>query len=124
LVFELFLKGKLVDSVHEPRTMTGTRSTVDHSAAWTRDHRGAVARTPELGLWPLPGSKAHWRGSGAEGGEVGRRSPGLKRWRGSRAMMTKRRQWKILVEATLELGEERRRVEKGAAKIGRGIALL
>jgi hypothetical protein len=39
-------------------------------------------------------------------------------------MMTKRRQRKILVEATLELGEERRRVEKGAAKIGRGIALL
>jgi hypothetical protein len=68
--------------------MTGTRSTVDHSAAQTRDHQGTVARVPELALRPLLGSKAHWRGSGTEGG--GWRSwvaltryRGLARWPGN-----------------------------------------
>jgi hypothetical protein len=39
-------------------------------------------------------------------------------------MTTKTRCWKSLGEAALELREERRRVEKGAAKIGRGITLF
>jgi hypothetical protein len=95
-------------------------------AAWTRDHRGTVAHTSELGLQPLPSSKVDGEGRArrALGGEVGRRSLDLKRWRGGWAMTTKRRRWKSSVDAVLELGEESRRVEKGAVKTGWGIALL
>jgi hypothetical protein len=106
--------------------MTGTLSTMEHLAAWTRDHQGTVARASELGLQPLLGSKVDGEGRArrALGGEVGRRSPDLERWRGGWAMTTKRWQRKSSVDVVLELREERRRAEKGAVKTGWGIALL
>jgi hypothetical protein len=100
--------------------MTGTLSTMEHLVAWTRDHQGTVARASELGLQPLPGSKVDGEGRAqrALSGEVGRRSPDLKRWRGGWAMTTKRQRQKSSVDAVLELEEEKSRERCSEDRVG------
>jgi hypothetical protein len=51
---------------HEPRPKA--RSTIDHTTAQTRGHRGVVARSPKLSLRLLQGSEARQWGLGTEMG--------------------------------------------------------
>jgi hypothetical protein len=86
-------------------------------AAWTEGGgRGAVARSPELGLRPLRCTKAHWRGRKRERGARGARLGPHQSSGGGVA--TERRRWCDEVTGNSVgrvsgAGEERRRMRRG-----------
>jgi hypothetical protein len=93
---------------------------MDHPAARIGGHWSEAASSPKLGLRPLPSLSVRVRPREGRAVKLVRRSHELERRRDGQAMMANRRWQRGSEVVLLELREEGRRVEMGAARTGQG----